>query len=213
VKRTASNIFLVLKYRKHHLSVGRCAEINNSDFGNSVSIQKGCLVSNSTIGNYSYISKNTEINYADIGAFCSVGPYCQIGLGAHPTKEFVSTHPMFFSILKQNGDTFSDKNYFKEFESITIGNDVWIGAKSTVLDGVKIGNGAIVAAGAVVSKDVPDYAIVGGVPATVIRYRFSPDQISKLLEIKWWKRGHAELRQGFKDFHSIDVFLDRNDIR
>ena len=98
----------------------------------------------------------------------------------------ISTHPVFFSTRMQSGYTFADESYFEEYRGTTIGNDVWIGANAIVIDGVRIGDGAVVAAGAVVTKDVPAYAIVGGVPARIIRYRFLQTDIDVLLKINWW---------------------------
>jgi tetrahydrodipicolinate N-succinyltransferase len=83
--------------------------------------------------------------------------------------------------------SFSDKDYFEENKAITIGHDVWIGARALIRDGVNIGHGAIIGAGAVVLDDVPSYAIVGGVPAKLIRFRFAEDIIKRLLELKWWE--------------------------
>lgn len=89
--------------------------------------------------------------------------------------------------------TFSDKNYFEEIKVTHIGNDVWVGANAIVLDGVSIGNGVIVAAGAVVTNSVPDYAIVGGIPARVLRMRFCEEDIERLNELQWWNLSISEL--------------------
>lgn len=146
---------------------------------------KGTNINVSKIGRHTYIV-NARIARANIGAFCSIGPEVIIGgLGTHPTN-FVSTHPVFYSQLCQSGITFSTENLVEELKSVTVGNDVWIGARAMILDGVSIGDGAIIAAGAVVAADVPPYAIVGGVPARVIRYRFPEDVVSILLDWKWW---------------------------
>jgi len=166
-----------------------------------------------SLGDFTYIASGTKISRAKIGKFCSIGPDCKIGLGKHPTKSFVSTHPIFYSTLKQAqiafaDIAFADKNYFEEFGNIEIGNDVWIGANAIIVDGIKIGDGAIVAAGAVVTKDVPPYAIVGGVPAKIIRYRFDKDEIAKLLELKWWDKDINYLKSNFKKFHDIKEFLN-----
>jgi tetrahydrodipicolinate N-succinyltransferase len=106
--------------------------------------------------------------------------------------------------------TFADKNSFDEDQTTFIGHDVWIGANAYVKDGVNIGNGAIVAAGSVVTRDVPPFAIVGGVPAKCIRLRFSEEQIDKLLELKWWDWTEADLRKAQAWFAQDDItaFLD-----
>lgn len=147
------------------------------------------------IGEYSYLGANTEIinkKETTIGKFCSIAADVFIGTSAHPTN-FITTHPFAYrkdlpaidNLIKIPPENLV--NFEKDIaKPITIGNDVWIGLRSIVLDGVNIGDGAVVAAGAVVTKDVPPYAIVGGVPAKTIRYRFSERIISELLELKWW---------------------------
>ena len=146
------------------------------------------------IGRFSYISSRTIASQVTFGSFCSIGPECLIGYGEHPT-DFVSTSPVFFSTLKQCGTSFSNINLFEERKKITIGHDVWLGARVFIKDGVTIGNGAIVGVGAVVVKNVPDYAIVGGVPAKLIRFRFSQELIQKLQIIKWWDLPEEYLRE------------------
>ena len=88
-----------------------------------------------------------------------------------------------------------------------IGNDVWIGLNATILDGVTIGDGAIVAAGAVVTKDVPPYAVVGGVPAKIIKYRFTESQIDFLLKFRWWEKDRKWIQQNYKRFQDIESFI------
>lgn len=171
--------------------------------GNNV-LGKGVHLNSCTIGKYTYIV-NGSITKTKIGRYCSIGQNVIIGgLGAHPT-EWISTHPIFFSTKKQAGKTFVDKDYFVEQKAVRVGNDVWIGANALVLDGVSINDGAIVAAGAVVTKDVPSYAIVGGVPAKIIRYRFSKEIREKLIEIQWWNMEEKEIIK-FKNLFLRDNF-------
>lgn len=178
----------------------------NNKFG------KGTSVHGSKIGRHTYVV-NARIVRAQIGAFCSIGPEVNIGgLGNHPTK-WLSTHPAFYSTLRQSGKTFATSDLFDELKCNKIGNDVWIGARALILDGVSIGDGAIVAAGAVVTKDVPPYAIVGGVPAKIIRYRFSEDVIESLLKWQWWLLHDDELCGLAKTFsESTELSLDRLDV-
>ena len=97
-----------------------------------------------------------------------------------------------------------DSNYdFAEYRPITIGNDVWIGARAMVMDGVEVGDGAIVAANAVVTKDVPPYAIVGGVPAKVIRYRFAPEKIEALQLLQWWSWPLEEICRRMQELNDL----------
>lgn len=156
-----------------------------SYFGNYTKLIGHSWITDSSIGDFTYIV-SSSISTSNIGKFCSIGKGTMIGgLGSHPTN-MISTHPSFYSSLKQCGYSFVSENQYNESIITNIGNDVWIGVNAIVLDGVTIGNGVIVAAGAIVTKDVPPYAIVGGVPAKIIRYRYSEFDIEKLQEIKWW---------------------------
>jgi carbonic anhydrase/acetyltransferase-like protein (isoleucine patch superfamily) len=168
-----------------------------------VRIAAEAVVRGCKIGGCTYIGTDTYITGTEIGKFCSIGPACRMGLGKHPTREFVSTSPVFFSIGRQCGTTFAQENAFCENEPIAIGNDVWIGANVFVADGVTIGNGAIIGAGAIVVRDVPDYAVYGGVPARLLRYRFERSQIEWLQEFKWWNRDPEWLRANHCAFSSV----------
>lgn len=165
-----------------------------SSFAGFNRLSVGTIVVDSKIGRGSYIGGG-RVQSCDMGSFCSIGARTRIGgLGRHPTN-WISTHPAFYSPLAQAGITFCDKSHFTELSRVQVGNDVWIGAGSMVLDGVRIGDGAIIAAGAVVTRDVEPYAIVGGVPARVIRYRFDAASIAQLLELRWWDWPLDQLRQ------------------
>lgn len=195
-------------HHRKHIKIGYSSYTKNCTFGFYATIENYVSVHQSNLNDFTYIAGKTKILNAEIGKFCSIGPNCTIGLGKHPTRDFVSTHPIFFSSMKQSQITFADKNYFEEHESITIGNDVWIGANVIIVGNISIGDGAIAAAGSVITKDIPPYAIVGGVPAKLIRYRFEPDQITKLLELQWWNMDIDYLKNNYKKFHNINDFLD-----
>ena len=92
--------------------------------------------------------------------------------------------------------------FFEEYETVTIGHDVWIGTRAIVLDGITVGNGAVIAANSVVTKDVPPYAIVAGVPAKIIKYRFNDDKINKLNDSKWWELDLNEIKQKINNLNS-----------
>ena len=169
-------------------SQGYMSRVTHSSFEPHTRILDYVRIVMSKIGGYSYVASNTEIRQAQIGRFCSIGPGCRIGLGAHPTRGFVSTSPVFYSINKQCGTTFVNSTNFQETSSVIIGNDVWLGANVVVSCGVQIGNGAIVGAGAVVVSNVPDYAVFGGVPARLIRYRFERSEIEVLNQFAWWNK-------------------------
>jgi acetyltransferase-like isoleucine patch superfamily enzyme len=175
----------------------------NNKFG------KGTHINDSKIGRHTYVV-NARIVSAQIGAFCSIGPEVNIGgLGSHPIN-WVSTHPAFYSTRQQSGKTFALTDLFDELRPNKIGNDVWIGARVLILDGVNIGDGAIVAAGTVVTKDVPPYAIVGGVAAKVIRFRFDSAVIDALLKWQWWNLPDDVLaRLALQFCESSDLTIDR----
>ena len=196
-----------LKRKNKNLKISGNSVIINTILGKNNSIQAATL-NNSKLGDFSYVGLNGYLNHVDVGKFTCIGPHVQIGLGEHPIKGFVSVHPAFYSPIKQVGLSFSDKFYFKEFHKTIIGNDVWIGANVVIIGGVKIGNGAVIAAGAVVVKDVPAYSLVGGVPAKIIKSRFEDDEIRKLQEFAWWDRDTEWLKKNFKKFHSINTFFD-----
>lgn len=171
---------------------------------------------NGVIGYGSYIGDNVRI-YGKIGRYCSIADNVTVVNGNHPTSRFVSTHPAFYSDTNGVGLHFGDKVKFSEFSyadkhnkmAVVIGNDVWIGYGAILLAGVTVGDGAIIAAGAVVTKDVPPYAIVGGVPAKVIRKRFSEEEIAVLLQTKWWERDEQWLRTHYDDFENIESLIEK----
>lgn len=149
------------------------------------------------IGLGSYIGDGSVINSANIGRFTSIAPYVQINCGRHPFKEpFVSTSPCFVSILRQCGFTLTKEQRFEEVtKPVEIGNDCWIGQRVFISGGISIGDGAVVLAHAAVVKDVPPYAIVGGVPAKIIGYRYNEETIAFLNKIKWWEHDLLWLKQ------------------
>lgn len=135
------------------------------------------------IGDYTYINGGDIYDGVYIGKYCSMATNLCLGAGQHHLNR-LSTYPVPIHVL---GDGTLEET-FPEAKDTHIGNDVWLGNGVTVLQGVCIGDGAVVAAGAVVTKDVPPYAIVGGVPAKVLRYRFSESVIQKLLLLQWWDK-------------------------
>ena len=142
---------------------------SNSSLGDKVVLSGRFSIRDSEIGSYTSISTNSRISLTTIGKYCSIGPNFISGWGIHPTQG-ISTSPIFYSTTHSTGKVFSKISKVVERQRINIGNDVWIGSNCTVLDGVTIGNGCIVSAGAVVVKDIPDYALVVGNPAKIIRY-------------------------------------------
>jgi acetyltransferase-like isoleucine patch superfamily enzyme len=188
----------------------------NSKFEGFNRLYDRAVVGDVSIGRFTYLAPDAKVVNGTVGRYCSIGPGALIGgMGLHPSN-WISTHPIFFSTKGQlGGFTYSDRNYFDEQPATDIGNDVWIGARAIVLDGRKVGDGAIIAAGAVVVKDVAPYSIVGGVPARVIRFRFDEATISRLLEIKWWNWPIERARSLAHLFRSdvADTFVEACDMQ
>lgn len=120
-----------------------------------------------------------------IGNFCSIADNITICLGGNHRHDWVTTFP-FGHILKDKFNTFNGAGHPSSNGDVIIGNDIWIGANVTIMSGVKIGDGAVIAANSHIVKNVPPYTIVGGNPGRVIRLRFSEEQVQELLKIKWW---------------------------
>jgi acetyltransferase-like isoleucine patch superfamily enzyme len=210
----SSPIYRWLIWYKHYLKIkkkfprfqlGYQAFFIDSIAGKHCLIAEGVCVSDSILGDFSYISNQSIIGNCTVGKFTCIGPNVKIGLGKHPTSKFISSHPAFFSLRKQIGITFIEKQLFNEYETTAIGNDVWIGAGAIIMDGISIGNGAIIAAGAVVSKNVEPYSIVGGIPAKEIKKRFNDDDIRFLEELNWWHKEENWIRGNAQYFFDIDV--------
>lgn len=175
----------------------------NSKVHVNVKLNAPCYIKESTIDNYTYVGSNSNISNTSIGKFCSIGKNFSCGLGLHPLNG-ISTSPMFYSTKKQNGFSLVSKNNYVENKNITIGNDVFIGMNVTILDGVKIGNGAVVGACSFVNKDIPDYAIVGGNPAKILKYRFKENEIERLNSLSWWNWDEDKLKNVEKNFYNIN---------
>jgi len=175
---------------------------------NKVSLYPPYFLNDVEVGDYTIIQKNSQINNAIIGKFSSIGPGFICGMGIHPING-ISTSSMFFSTKKQNGYSLTKDDKIIESRKTSIGHDVWTGVGVIILDGVTIGDGAIIGAGAVVTKDIPPYAIATGVPAKVIKYRFTDIQISKLLDIQWWNFEENELTDIEKHFFDIDTLIEK----
>ena len=169
---------------------------------------RNASIINSVIGDHTFVQKDSLINNATAGKFCSVAMRVTIGPGQHPTA-YVSTHPAFYSSTQPVAKTFSHSESFSPFRRIDIGHDVWIGQEAVIMDGVRIGTGAVIAASAVVTKDVPDYAIVAGVPARVVRYRFSEEVRGRLAETRWWDMSEEWLQEHCHLFLDPIKFLER----
>ncbi|WP_284641760.1 xenobiotic acyltransferase family protein [Paenibacillus silviterrae] len=157
-----------------------------------------------SIGDHTYVTLNGYLFSGQIGKYCSIGPNCMIGMPEHPLH-YVSTSPATYG----PGNRLQLQSLWNDVSRPPkIGNDVWIGINATILQGVTVGDGAIIAAGSVVTKDVPPYAIVGGIPAKVLKYRFGEEQIDFLLRWRWWDLSREELLQHQKLFAAKEAWYE-----
>jgi acetyltransferase-like isoleucine patch superfamily enzyme len=204
-----STIYFPFLYRKKKLKMGVMVNISNVHFGNNNYIGSFSNILYSSLGDYTYLNKYCQITHAQTGKFCSIADNVKIGLASHPTN-LVSTHPAFFSKNKKL-NFFSETTLIDQYKETKIGNDVWIGANAIVLGGVNIGDGAIIAAGSIVTKNIEPYSIVAGCPARLIKYRFESEIIDKLLEKKWWDNDVRTIKNNYKKFLNLDEFFQMPD--
>lgn len=201
----------VLKKEYPTSYVGSYAFVNGTKLeGNNV-INDAVNINKSVIGFGTVIGYNSNLSNSLVGRFCSIASGAHIVIETHPL-DMVSTYPSFFNTCNNYpfGKGKVTKNEFIQTIngfSIEIGNDVWIGANVTFKGGVKIGDGAVIGMNATVTKDVPPYAIVGGLPAKIIKYRMNDKQIKKMLKIKWWNWSPELIKERREDFSNIDDFI------
>ena len=208
------NTFHIFSNRKKLKTYGRVFLSNDNSYegGNVIHAR---TYFRGDMGYGSYLGMHCSIT-GRIGRYCSIAEGVKVVNGRHPTDTFVSTHPAFFSVRKQAGFTYVSAEKYPELVyasrnpdcEVIIGNDVWIGHGSTLLAGVTIGDGAIIAAGSVVVKDVPAYAVVGGVPAKVIKYRFEQEDIAFLCKTKWWDKSIEWIRDNAELFENVTAFRE-----
>ena len=188
------------------------ARVVRSTLGRYTEVAARTLVADSAMGDYSYVVQDGDISFAAIGKFCSIASHVRINPGNHPMERASQSHFTYRAAAYFDGE--SDEAEFFEHRrarGVTIGHDVWIGHGAIILPGRRVGDGAVVAAGAVVTKDVDDYTIVAGNPAKPIRRRFSPEIGARLQRLAWWDWEHEILRTRLQDFRglSVEAFLEK----
>jgi acetyltransferase-like isoleucine patch superfamily enzyme len=186
-----SNIKSYLRHiwlkRKFPTSVIHCG-VNldhHSEMGIYCVLFKDVTLINTKLGAYTYIQKGSSVLNAELGKFCSVAGGVEIGLPQHSITG-ASSHPIFYLKNTPLPKVFSHKDFHITTNKTYIGHDVWIGKNAMVMSGVNVGVGAVIGAGAVVTKDIPAYAVVGGIPARIIKYRFTKTIRSELSTSQWW---------------------------
>lgn len=188
---------------KSKVVVGDFSRVTNCNLDDYVRIDRNNLIYHSTIGRYTYTGPFDMIFKARIGSFTSISYGVTIGPPEHDYKR-ITTHPFLYDDTYEifgKDEVLQNKKFDKEIE---IGSDVWIGCNVTILRGCKIGDGAIIGANALVNKTVPPFAIVVGVPARIVRYRFDQKKIQQLQTMKWWEWDIDDIRK------NKYLFLDNN---
>jgi phosphonate metabolism protein (transferase hexapeptide repeat family) len=167
------------------------------------------------MGDYSYVVNDAQMTYTTIGKFCSIAAMTRINPGNHPMHRATQAHFTYRASAYFPGES-DDTEFFawRKSQRVHIGHDVWIGHGAIVLPGRSIGTGAVIAGGAVVTKDVPAYTIVGGNPARPIRRRFPEAIADRLARLSWWDWDHETLRATLPDFRklAIEDFLEKYEV-
>ena len=182
----------------------------NTRFEGRNLVGKAAFLKNCTMGYGSYVQNGCDLTDTDIGRYTSIGSDVKSVIGSHPTEKLVSLHPAFNVTTDVAGFSYVKESRFRDMpaQRTRIGSDVWLGNDVRIMGGVGLGDGAVVGTGALVTKDIPPYSINVGVPAKTIRYRFTEDQIKKLLAEKWWEKDEKWLRDNIERFGDIETFLD-----
>lgn len=197
--------YVMYKYKKNNTlhgknTIGKQAVLSETILHPHSRIAAYASVLNSSIGEYTAIGRYTKITHTTIGKYCAISWDCTINALNHSYDALTISA---FPYVPYVGNFVTSRT--QKYKNVVIQNDVWIGANSVIMPGLTIGNGSVIGAGSVVTKDVPDYAIVAGVPAKVIKHRFSDDTIQTLLLLKWWEldpkiiKENIELFQGKLD--------------
>ncbi len=188
--------------------VAPSALVRNCALGAYTEIARDAVLVETSLGDYSYVMERSDIIYSVIGKFANIASDVRINPGNHP-MEWASQHHFLYR-LKQYGFAEEDNQAFfnwRRMQTVTIGHDTWIGHKAVILPGVSIGNGAVVAAGAIVSRDVSPYTVVAGVPARPLRKRFADGVWQRLEAIGWWHWSHETIGERIEDFYDMRRFL------
>ena len=187
-------------------------EITDSTFGRFVEIGRGSRVAHSTLGDYSYCDRYADIANARIGKFANIAAFSRIGATDHPL-ETAACHHFLYRSDDYWEDAARDEAFFAHRRSrlAHIGHDTWIGAGAMIKPEVTLGDGAVVASGAVVTRDVEPYTIVAGTPARVLRLRQPREIAERLIALAWWDWPHEALRGALEDFRNLpaEAFLEK----
>lgn len=182
------------------------AKVSDCTLGRYTEVGARTFLAESELGDYSYVVNDCNIIYTSIGKFVSIAAMTRINPGNHPMARATQAHFTYRASAYFEGEQ-DDHAFFDWRRSfhIRIGHDVWIGHGAIVLPGRNIGIGAVLAAGAVVTKDVAPYTIVAGNPARPVRRRFPQSVEERLMQLAWWDWSHDMLREALPDFRALPV--------
>lgn len=184
----------------------RLSAVKNSIVHSTSKIESGTTFYSSSMDRHSFCGYDCDIYCADIGSFTSIANGVVLGGGRHP-MEWVGMSPVFYEGRDSVKAKFSEHKR-DPVKRVVIGHDVWIGRSAIVLPGVEVGDGAVIGAGAVVTKAVPPYGVVAGNPARLIRYRFDEATVARLTATQWWTLPEEELHRLGPHFNSVEEFLE-----
>lgn len=184
--------------------VDATAVVSDSQLGAWTAVGARTTIAESSLGDYSYVMNDANVIYSEIGKFCSIAAFARINPGNHPLERAALHHFTYRSRSYELAED-DDREFFdrRRASKVVLGHDVWIGHGAVVLPGVKIGSGAAIGAASVVSKDVPPFAVVAGVPAKVIRFRFDGDVQAGLMRLCWWDWPRERLAAALPDFRAL----------
>jgi len=189
-------------------SISPAAVVTECSVGMYTEIAADVWMVESSLGDYSYAMERANIAYSDIGKFVNIASEARINPVNHP-MDWVSQHHFLYRTRQYGLREVNDEDVFnwRRIQRVTIGHDAWIGHGAIILPGINVGNGSVVAAGSVVTKDVAPYSIVAGNPAREIRTRFPQAVWQKLEETRWWDWDHDTLKERLDDFYNIRRFI------
>lgn len=189
-----------------------CA-VKDCTFGPYVELGDHCVAEETAFGGYTYLFGSNDVIYAALGRFNSIATGVRINPVAHPMRERAAAHHFTYRAAHYGlGEDDPSLIDWRRARRVTTGNDVWIGHNAVIMGGVTLGDGAVVGAGAVVTRDAAPYEIVGGVPARHLGWRYDRETIEALLRIRWWDWSHEQLRDRLADFNDVPAFIKKYDV-
>ena len=202
-----------MRLSEHEPVIEPECDIEGSSFGRFCEVKRGSRVAWSEFGDYAYCDRYCDIANASVGKFANIASFVRVGATDHPLDR-ASLHHFMYRSDDLWEDAERDAAWFEKRRSrrAVIGHDTWLGHACQVKPEVTVGHGAVVAAGAIVTKDVAPYTIVAGTPARVLRLRQPPEVAERLMALAWWDWSHAAIRAALEDFRALSAeeFLEKH---